>query len=192
MKKIIEKMIKLGLTPKREFLILLVFNLVFIGAFVAIAISIKNYLICAIGPGFALVFTIFFLNRYDAKLNKIQENNLLEFSELFSFFRIYVKNGYNVYNAIKEITNFANENLRQMLEKLLEEIDEDKSVKPFVKFARNFNEIIIEELMISIYQMIDDGEQSNYLVQFEFIFDKFSESLSQKQLRKKFIEFFVF
>ena len=33
--------------------------------------------------------------------------------------------------------------------------------------------------------MVDDGEQSNYLVQFELIFDKFSDSIYQKNLRAK-------
>ena len=40
-------------------------------------------------------------------------------------------------------------------------------------------------MMISIYQMIDDGSDSNYLVQFELIFDKFSELLHTKQLNNK-------
>ena len=39
--------------------------------------------------------------------------------------------------------------------------------------------------MISIYQMIDDGEQSNYLNQFELIFDKFSEVMNEQNLKNK-------
>ena len=173
MKKLISKMRRLGLNPKKEFIIFGVTNLLLIILSVVGKIFLKNTVFLIIGPGFAVIFSILFLSRYDTEINKINSNNLLEFSHLFGFFRIYIKNGYNVYNALKEITNFANKNLKEMLSKLISEIDEDKTVQPFINFAHNFDEIIIEELMISIYQMIDDGEQSNYLAQFEFIFDKF-------------------
>ncbi|MBQ0008845.1 MAG: hypothetical protein KBS97_00985 [Firmicutes bacterium] len=185
MKKLIAKMKRLGLSPKKEFLILGVVNLVLVLVTVLGKMLAKNTVFLIIGPGFAVIFSIMFLTRYDTEINKMHTNNLLEFSDLFNFFRIYIKNGYNVYSALKEISYFANENLKELLSKLLDEIDEDKSVQPFINFAHNFNEIIIEELMISIYQMIDEGEQSNYLTQFEFIFDKFSESLTTKELKKK-------
>ena len=54
-----------------------------------------------------------------------------------------------------------------------------------MNFAHHFEELIVEEMMISIYQMIDDGSDSNYLIQFELIFDKFSELLHAKQLNNK-------
>ena len=185
MKKMIARMHRLGLSPKKEFIILGVVDLALIIASVIGKIFMKNMVFLLIGPGIAVIFSIMFLSRYENMINKINSNNLLEFSDLFSFFRIYIKNGYNVYNALKEISYFANENLKELLEKLLSEIDNDKTVQPFINFAKNFDEIIIEELLISIYQMVDEGEQSNYLMQFDFIFDKFSENLVAKELRKK-------
>ena len=185
MKKLIARMRRLGLSPKKEFIIFGVVNLVLISLAIVGKMFLNNNVFLLIGPGIAVIFSILFLTRYETAINKINSNNLLEFSDLFSFFRIYIKNGYNVYNALKEISNFANDNLKELLEQLLNEIDCDKSVQPFINFAKNFDEIIIEELMISIYQMIDEGEQSNYLVQFEFIFDKFSENLIAKELKKK-------
>lgn len=185
MKKLIARMKRLGLSPKKEFIIFGVVNLVLISLAIVGKMFLNNNVFLLIGPGIAVIFSILFLTRYETAINNINSNNLLEFSDLFSFFRIYIKNGYNVYNALKEISNFANDNLKELLEQLLNEIDCDKSVQPFINFAKNFDEIIIEELMISIYQMIDEGEQSNYLVQFEFIFDKFSENLIAKELKKK-------
>ena len=185
MKKIIARMQRLGLSPKKEFLIFGFVNFILICLAVIGKIVLKNNIFFIIGPGIAVIFSILFLTRYETSINKINSDNLLEFTDLFGYFRIYIKNGYNVYNALKEISNFANDNLRELLEQLLLEIDNDKSVQPFINFARNFDEIIVEELMISIYQMIDEGEQSNYLVQFEFIFDKFSENLTAKELKKK-------
>lgn len=111
--------------------------------------------------------------------------NLQEFSNLFGYFKIYIRNGYSVYSALKEIKSFANPSLKYMLDQLTSEIDKDKTIQPFVNFAKKFNEIIVEEMMISIYQLIDDGGSSDNLIQFEMIFDKFSELLHQKELRAK-------
>lgn len=185
MKKIIKQINQLGLSLKKEIIKFSVSNFIILAAFIAAGIFEKKQIFFGIGPGFAVVFSLFYVTRYESAINKINQENLLEFSHLFGFFRIYIKNGYNVFNALEEIATFANKNLKEMLTKLLSDIDEDKTVQPFVNFAHNFNEIIIEELMISIYQMIDDGEQSNYLSQFEFIFDKFSETINEKELKKK-------
>ena len=185
MKKIIAKINRLGLSVKKEIIIFATVNFILIASSVALNFTAKNPLFLAFGPGFAVIFSILYVSRYDTVINKINVNNLVEFADLFSYFRIYIKNGYNVYNALKEISYFANENLKEILNKLLHEIDEDKTVQPFINFSKNFDEIIIEELMISIYQMIDEGEQSNYLTQFEFIFDKFTDALHDKELKKK-------
>ena len=185
MKKIIAQINRLGLSIKKEFLIFGIVNFLLIGVFIFLGIFEKKGVFFAFGPGFAVIFSLLYLSRYGSMINKINTNNLIEFAELFGFFRIYIKNGYNVYNAIKEISYFANDNLKELLAKLLTEIDTDKTVQPFINFAKNFEEIIVEELMISIYQMIDEGEQSNYLAQFELIFDKFSDTIKEKELKKK-------
>ena len=185
MKKIKDKILYLGLSIKKELLIFCIANFSILLASALIAILTKKWQILGFGAGFAVLFSILFVTRYDSKIAKSKSNNLVEFSELFGFFRIYIRNGYSVYSALKEITNFANPELNKMLSNLIKEIDEDKTIQPFINFARNFDEIIIEEIMISIYQMIDEGEQSNYLNQFEFIFDKFSDLLSERNLKKK-------
>lgn len=185
MKNLKYKIEKLGLSYKKEAtkIVVIIFALIVVG--IAGTLVLKNSLFLVFSGGFAVIFTIFYVNRYDAILNRINEKNLLEFSNLFSFFRIYIKNGYNVYNALKEISKFANKDLECMLRQLLEDIDIDKSVQPFISFSKNFNEIIIEELMLSVYQMVDEGEQSNYLTQFSYIFDKFSDLLVKRELEKK-------
>ena len=116
---------------------------------------------------------------------KRKQDNLIEFVSLFTFFKIYIKNGFGVYSSLKEISSFANSSLKGDIEKLLQDIDEDKTITPFINFAHNFDELIVEEMMISIYQMVDDGSDSNYLLQFELIFDKFSDLLHSGQLSSK-------
>lgn len=185
MKKIREKIIRLKLSPKKEFSILIGVILLFSITSSVLSFFMKSWLYLSFGIAFSVIFAYAFLSRYSFMLQSQNRANLEEFVNLFSFFRIYIRNNYNVYTALKEITYFANDSLRELLNNLVKEIDEDKSVKPFVKFAKNFDEIIIEEMMISIYQIIDDGGQNNYLAQFELIFDKFSDLITEKNLRSK-------
>ena len=186
MLKNIKKQIRtLGLDPEKELLKLLLIDVIILLLIAPIYIFLKDLMYCLFPVGFALIFDLLFLTRYSKKIEAKNSQNLQEFATLFGYFRIYIHNGYSVYSALKELVNFANEDLKKSLQNLLEEIDKDKSVQPFVNFAKQFNEIIIEEMMISIYQLIDDGETSDYLTQFELIFDKFSDLLSQKYLRSK-------
>lgn len=185
MKKLKEKMLFLGLNPKREFLIILIADLIFLGIGLTLFFVLKQRIYGATFLGVIFVFDLTFLSRYSRQINEINTKNLQEFAVIFGYFRIFIRNGYSVYSALKEIINFANPRLKKLLKELVSEIDDDKTVQPFVKFAKQFNEIIVEEMMISIYQMIDDGQTSDYLVQFELIFDKFSDLLYQKNLRTK-------
>ena len=185
MKKLKEKMLILGLNPKKEFLVVLISNLVLLVAGILLYVFLKDILYPVACGFLMLVFDLVFLTRYSKLINNKNTENLREFAALFGYFRIYLRNGFSVYSALKEITSFANEDLKKDLQTLISEIDEDKSVQPFVKFSKKFNEIIVEEMMISIFQMVDDGESSDYLHQFELIFDKFSNLLYEKYLRTK-------
>ena len=184
-KKLKEKILYLGLEPKKEFIIILIVNLSLIGLSLASLFILKSFIYLAGGLGIAFIFNLVFLSRYSKQISYRKTEELREFATLFGYFRIYIHNGYSVYSSLKELVNFASENLKKYLEELLSEIDEDKSVQPFIKFGKRFDEIIVEEMMISIYQLIDDGETSDYLTQFELIFDKFSDLLYQNYLRAK-------
>lgn len=185
MKKLKEKMIYLGLNPKKEFLVFGCFS------FVLIALSILSFFLLkeiTFPIAFVLVlflFSFIYFTRYGKRIDAENMENLKEFATLFSYFKIYIGNGFSVYSSLKEIESFANPSLKKMLDELMQEIDNDKTIQPFVKFGKKFNEIVVEEMMISIYQLIDDGGTSENLLQFEMIFDKFSDLLREKELAKK-------
>lgn len=184
-KRLKAQMLELGLNPKKEGLILLISNLALITAGVVAYILLKQLMYSLISVGVMLIFDFVFVTRYSKKIDAKNIENLQDFATLFGYFRIFIHNGYSVYSALKELVLFANEDLKKYLNELLSNIDKDKTVQPFIDFAHHFNEIIVEEMMISIYQLIDDGETSDYLIQFELIFDKFSDLLYQRYLRGK-------
>lgn len=185
MSKLKERLLALHISFNKEIVRYVIITILLLTAFIVAAILTKLIALVIVMIVVLIAFTYLYFSRYKGVERKQKEIDLLEFVNLFTFFKIYLKNGFGVYASLKEISNFANESLKEKIEKLLQEIDEDKTVTPFVNFASYFDELIVEEMMISIYQMIDDGSDSNYLIQFELIFDKFSELLHKKQLDNK-------
>lgn len=185
MNKLKLKLFNLKLSYKKEIITYFVIaGILLIGGTVAVILT-KNIPVIIGCLGALLVFTYFYFSRYSSMEKKQKQKNLLEFVNLFTFFRMYLKNGMGVYTSLREISAFANPSLKELLDRLLNDIDKDKTITPFINFAHNFDELVVEEMMISIYQMVDDGTNSSYLLQFELIFDKFSELLHKKQLDSK-------
>ncbi len=184
-KKLKERVNNLHISFNKEIVRFVIITIVLVVGFVVGAIISKIYPLLIIMMMVLIVFAYLYFSRYKTLEKKNKRDDLLEFVNLFTFFRIYLKNGYGVYSALKEIATFANPSLKENLIILINEIDNDKSITPFINFAHKFDELLIEEMMVSIYQMIDDGSSSNYLVQFELIFDKFSETLHKEQIELK-------
>jgi len=184
-KKLKERVNNLHISFNKEIVRFVIITIVLVVGFVVATIISKIYPLLIIMMMVLIVFAYLYFSRYKTLEKKNKRDDLLEFANLFTFFRIYLKNGYGVYSALKEIATFANPSLKENLIILINEIDNDKSITPFINFAHKFDELLIEEMMVSIYQMIDDDSSSNYLVQFELIFDKFSETLHKEQIELK-------
>lgn len=185
MKKLKQRMINLELSIKKEFMTNLIINLIILSCG-GLAYYFMNSLIY-VGAAIllVLVFNILYFSRY-SKLEREQADQArADFVSLFTFFKIYLHNGYSVYTSLKEIQHFADKQLASFLSELIHDIDEDKTINPFVRFGRKFNDLVIEEMMISIYQMIDDGSNPSHLAQFDIIFGKISDLTYEKEMNKK-------
>lgn len=180
-----EKIIRAGYSVKKEISVTVIIDIVLVLITVVAFYFLKNYIIIGVGAGVIVFFTYIYLSRFDSIIKEQDADNIKNFVGVFTFFKIYLKNGYNVYSALKEIMVFSNPFVAEKISTLLFDIDGDKSVKPFIKFARNFNLLLIEQLLISVYQMIDAGSNESYLQQFEMLFAKLSDENYQNDFNQK-------
>ncbi len=173
MKSLRKKIEDLNLNFVKEISILCSINFVLILG--VILLFIFNFSI--ILPIGIILVTIFFnfsyLNRYNQIIKKQQVKLDNEFIEIFSYLRIYLFNQETVYTALKNIIDFASEEMKERLNQLLNDIDNDKSIQPFINFAKLFNNKIIEEVMISLFEMVNNGNNELYLTQFIKVFEDF-------------------
>ena len=189
MKKLKEKINFLNKNYKTEITRLLIIDFLICVSFIFLIIYSKNLLILVYFFGILVVFNFFYLTRYQRIINKNNAYLINDFINTFSYFRIYISNNMNAYNAFKEVSKYSSPFIKTKLLVLLDEIDEDKSLKPYMNFAKNFNNKKVEEVMIAIYEMVNEGNSENYLNQFTSVFTSFKARVEKTNQGKRFNKF---
>ena len=160
---------------------------------VALTLALEGVIYFFYGLSFFLVVPFLLLMglllysymKLDKNKRKMQEEDVNEFIRIFTFFSIYIEDGYNVYQSLKEVKEFASTRVKQKLEKLLSEIEEDKSVAPYINFASYFTLSKIKEVMIAIFEMVDEGSGGAYIAQFKYIFSKLRDNEYENSKARK-------
>lgn len=175
MKNFNKRLAILGLEKRKEIIKIFLINAVLITLFGTILFFMMKIIFLVIGLTIIVVCNVAYISHYQTMEKALSHQREKEFVALFTYFEIYISNKVNIYNALESIAQFASPYIKERIEQLLFEIDNDKSVQPYVKFAHSFQSILIEQLMISVFQMVDQGSNSSYLRQFQLLFDKISE-----------------
>lgn len=185
MKRIRECIALLGLVYRVELIKFLLINFVGLLGFVLVFVFVKQIIYGFLIFGFLVVIDYFFLNRYfslSAALDKDHEN---EFIELLAIFKTFICNGFNVYNSFISLKKYSSEWMKDIIDNLLRDIDEDKTVIPYIRFSKNFKSIFIEQVMTSIYQISNEGNNDVLLNQFNLLFQNFNDIYRKDKITRK-------
>lgn len=184
MKRNLKELIEsLGFNFKLEILKLILINVVFLGLAVVSILIFNQLILCVLAVFVDIVGTFFFLTRYGDIDRKNNERHNTEFISLLSYFEIFIGNNKNVYTAFQLLIPYASTWMQERIEDLLKEINVDKSVQPFVNFSNNFSHRVIQSVMLSIFQMVDSGENDESMNQFNYLFITMSTN-QQIELKK--------
>ena len=149
----------------------------------------KKYYLCIFGIIASLLVVEVFSLLYDKRLNLLKRTNETEFVVILNYIQTYLHNGFNVYKAIEETIQFASSWMQTKLGILISDIDSDKTIAPFIKFSHSFDSKIIEQVMISLFLMIENGTNDEFILRFTPIFnqlEKDSKNKLVKQIENKF------
>ncbi len=174
-----------GLSYTKEMLKVTLLNVVFIGVSFLIYFLLNNVIFAIFILISLIVLDYFLLTRFNDKkktLIKSRENELIA---IISYFEVYVQNKNNVYQSFNLLIPYCSPWMKDKIEVLLKEIDDDKSVQPFVNFANNFHQLSTHSLMLSIYQMVDQGENTHQLRQFDVIFTELARNRNREMMEQK-------
>lgn len=173
-----------GLSYRKEILKIVLVTLALLAGAALIFFFLKNIIYTIMILIATAVVDYMLLTRFNDKkkaLIKARENELIT---LITYFEVYIRNKNNVYQSFNLLIPYCSSWMKDKIETLLKEIDSDKSVQPFVNFANNFEQLSSHSLLLSIYQMVDQGESSEQLAQFDVIFDEIARN-RQKEMKEQ-------
>lgn len=181
MKRFEELLAFIGKNKNKEYLKIVIINIVSIALLVALTILLKQIMAVFIGIIVILVVNYLIFDSYLARKKEILNERENEFITMISYIQFFLSNSYNIYQSFQAVSAYASPWMEEQLQSLILEIDHDKSVKPFLNFANKFQTHSTNNIMLSLYQMVDEGENSLHMMQFNNLFLQLSRN-QQKQL----------
>ena len=176
---------ELGLSLSKEVMKYIILNSFFFGLIALVYfLKLENYFYLIIAV-FILMGNYLFISSYFSHYQKMLYLHDDELISLFSYFQVFISNNVPIYTAFMNLLPYSSDWMKEKINKLLKEIDNDKSVQPFINFSRLFNNLVFESLCISLYQMIDEGEDLNRSGEFVFLFNEVEQSNMRRKLEKK-------
>jgi hypothetical protein len=164
---------QLGYDRRKHMLIIALLH----GIFLLFSVLVSIFVSLPAGLGlFGLTIiglNLFLSNRYTSRIEALKQARVEAFIESFTIIKVFLGNNFNVYCALEEAIKYVKPRIREDLLRLLEDIDNDKSIDPYIRFARKFDPLVIEQLMIGLYQYDTEGGGINQLESFDYMFDQF-------------------
>ena len=185
MKRFDELLLFIGANKKKEILKIVVINILVIAISVLGFIFLKQWLLLLVGLLALAVLNYLIFDSYLNKKKEILKDRENELITIIGYFQFFISNSYNVYQAFRSLINYSSAWMEEQIQSLIIEIDNDKSVKPFLNFANKFKNKMASNVMLSIYQMVEEGEGRAHMLQFETLFQELSKSLNAQLIDDK-------
>lgn len=170
-----DRITALGLSYQKEMLFLALIVILAIGLAFASYLFFKQIFVPIFIALGGLLLIYFYLSRYSSMEKRNEKDHVDQLISLLSYFEIFISNGNNVYTSFKMLLPYAELFVQDAINSMLMQIDVDKTIGPYINFASKFNNRTIESLMLSIYQMVDNGESSIELSEFNLLFNNIKE-----------------
>lgn len=179
-----DKLLYLGLSYQKEIAMIVVIDLIFILGLGALYYFLNQNIILIVGVIVLIAVNYLYLTRYNSLIAIKEKEHVDELISLLSYFEIFISNKCNVYTAFNNLLPYCSSFMSEAIKIFLQAIDADKSVAPYIQFAAKFENKIVESLMLSIYQMVDNGENDKQFDQFNLLFMSISEEYHSSLIEK--------
>ena len=169
-----------GLKFRNEMIILIILNALTLAFALAIVIIFKKILFILPFIFLFLLINLVSIMRY-VELKRIRNSEMLgNMYRLVKYLYIDINSGLPLIKALENLKGKSDLKTSEYLTILFENIKKDKSVAPYLAFAKNYQSVIIEELFINLYDY-NLHKTRNYLERF----NKSFYSLSNVYLKER-------
>lgn len=119
---------------------------------------IINYLLISIILiGLSLCYYIMHESSLNSRLKQLVYAKEIAFSGFYRYVIALIKNGHILYSALQSSLEYVNEVLTDDITNLINEIEVDTSLQPFLNFMDNFEDETIKQMIILLYKSQDSG-----------------------------------
>ena len=180
-----DRVSSLGLSYQKEMTVIVLLFLISFSITLILLLFLKEIYIAliALASGVALIY--FYVSRYKTMESKMEQDHINELISVLSYFEIFLSNGNNVYNSFRMLIPYCSDYLKDAIELLINQIDVDKTVGPYINFANKFDSRIVDSLMLSIYQMVDNGENLMEMTEFDLLFNNVKNKYQEELIDSK-------
>ena len=175
----------IGANKRTEIIKLTLINFGIVTCFSLIVVFTKQWMLALVGVMSIAIGNYLLFNSYIVKKKEILKDRENELITMIGYFQFFISNSFNVYQAFKSLIPYASPWMEEQILCLVNDIDNDKSVKPFINFANKFTNKVAGNLMLSIYQMVDEGENNIHMLQFESLFQQLNKDLNEQRIDEK-------
>lgn len=123
---------------------------------------------------------LFLLSFYKKRIpNNITVTN---FINVFTHFRVTLDSDSNVFQALNAMLEITTGALYENIETLINSLESDHTIAPFMAFARPFKHRFVTHIMINIYMLINHGLDPKRLWQFNYMFETLVKEYNESRL----------
>lgn len=171
-----------NLNYKTELVLVVLINIVLIGGMIVTYIFTHNTLFFI-----PFIFIIVLANgvsfyRYLFLYNKSITSQIKEFVSLFRYLYLDINNQIKVKDALLSLKERASLQMNQKLDQLMTEKNEDTSLVPYLNFAANFSNVLVEETLTNLYRYEKHQHKEN-LLHFNDVYLKLKEEVDEEIAR---------
>lgn len=185
MRRFDELLAFIGANKRIEILKLALINAGIIVSFTLVVVFLKQWMLALVGVMAMAIMNYLIFSSYLSRKREILKDRENELITIIGYFQFFISNSYNVYQAFKSLIPYSSPWMEEQILSLINDIDNDKSVKPFMTFANKFTNKVAGNVMLSIYQMVDEGENNIHMLQFESLFQQLSKDLNEQRIDEK-------
>ncbi len=106
---------------------------------------------------------ILHFTKIEKKYYELINSKELSFYSLFHYMINLLEHGYIIYNALQECKNDVDIVLKDDVFELIEDIQNDSSITPFIKFSEKFENDQIKQMILMLYNFQENKKCSSIL-----------------------------
>lgn len=137
----------------------------------------------SLGIGGIMVYGLYASMEFDQKKKKIKTIYEQQFLFVFRYFQILLQQSLTAYQALKTLLPYVEDPFHHQLALFLLQIDQDKSIQPYRDLAKTMDSMIVEQILLSMYQLDLQGGEGMSLFHFHFLFDQIEQHAYEANVR---------